>query len=334
MSVSFTRLSRRVGGLLALILLAHAPAEAATPSVAEPAGINLGLTSFFDGFPAAAPGQLSYLGYYRYTHANAIKDSAGNKIDAFGKSNVDTWLTSHQFLYTFAHSPFENASLGLDLIIPIVGFHTDFGDAPAKLQANDAGFGDIFIGTYLQINPVMDAQGTPLFAQRFEIGFNVPTGKYDAKQDINPGANQWSFTPTWAATWLFAPRASLNWRLQYLVNFNNTNPASSAPLDWKGESVQRTRAGQLAWLNFAAEYEVAPKWHLGINGYYLKQISDDKVNGDDLPNSREQVLGIGPGLMWNHSANNTLTLNFYTETAVENRLRNSAIANLFYIHGF
>ncbi|WP_244577629.1 transporter [Escherichia coli] len=58
------------------------------------------------------------------------------------------------------------------------------------------------------------------------------------------------------------------------------------------------------------------------------------MNGDDLPNSREQVLGIGPGVMWNHSPNNTLTLNFYTETAVENRLRNSAIVNLFYIHGF
>lgn len=334
MSVLFNCRYFRIGGLLTLLFLTSFQINAATPSVAEPAGINLGATSFFDGFPAAEPGHLTYLGYYRYTHADKIKDNSGDKIEAFGKSNIDTWVINSQFLYTFERSPFDNAWIGLDMIIPLVGFYTDFGHAPARLKDNNGGVGDLFIGAYLQYNPVMNADGNPLFVHRFEIGFNVPTGRYNDNKDINPGANQWSFTPTWAATWLFAPGWSINWRLQYLFNFNNTDPASSVPLDWKGGKVNRTRAGQLAWLNFAAEYEVAPEWHLGINGYYLKQVTDDKVNGDTLQNSREQVLGIGPGLMWNILSDDTVTLNLYTETATRNRVQNNAVVNFFYIHRF
>lgn len=309
------------------------PVWGATPNVTQPAGLNTGFTSFYDGFPAAQPGQFAYLGYYRYSHANQLKDNSGNRIDAFNPMKLDVWVSNHQFLYTFAHSPFDNASLGLDLIIPIVGFDTHFG-GPATLKANSGGVGDIFVGTYLQYHPTMSAQGDPLFVHRFEVGFNVPTGKYDASRDINPGANQWSFTPTWSATWLPEPRWTVNWRLQYLYNFKNDDPASSQPLTWKGGKVSDTRAGQLVWLNFASEYEVAPAWHVGINGYYLKQITDDKVNGDTLKDSREQVLGIGPGMMWGYSKTATLTLNLYTETDVRNRSRNAAIVNVLFVKAF
>lgn len=315
------------------LVAAATQAQGATPTVNQPAGLNTGFTSFYDGFPAAKPGQFAYLGYYRYSHANQLRDNSGNRIDAFNPMKLDVWVSNHQFLYTFANSPFDSASLGLDLIIPLVGFDTHFG-GPAKLKANSGGVGDIFVGTYLQYNPLTNVRGEPVFVHRFEIGFNVPTGKYDANRDINPGANQWSFTPTWSATWLPEPRWTVNWRLQYLYNFKNDDPASSQPLTWRGGGVDDTQAGQLVWINFASEYEVAPTWHVGINGYYLKQITDDKVNSDTLKNSREQVLGIGPGVMWGYSPTDTLTLNVYTETEVRNRSRNTAIVNFLYVKAF
>jgi hypothetical protein len=37
--------------------------------------------------------------------------------------------------------------------------------------------------------------------------------------------------------------------------------------------------------------------YIGANGYYLKQITDARVNGLRLPNSKEQIVAIGPGLV-------------------------------------
>jgi len=41
--------------------------------------------------------------------------------------------------------------------------------------------------------------------------------------------------------------------------------------------------------------------------------------------SREQVLGVGPGLFWQMTRTRARWLNAYTETAVRNRTRNSLI---------
>ncbi|AFJ48709.1 transporter [Shimwellia blattae] len=315
------------------LLLAAFPGMAIEPTLSQPAGINNGYTSFFDGFPVAPPGHLAYIGYYRYNHINRLTDNNGNRIQAFGSTRIDSWVANNQFLYTFEKSPFDNATLGLDLIVPVVGFDTDFG-GPATLKANHGGIGDIMMAVYLQYNPLLNDRGEVTFIHRLELGVNAPTGAYDSHSDINTGMNQWSFHPTWAATWLPVPRWTINWRLQYLYNFKNDDPASSQPLEWRGEKVRHTQIGQLMFLNFATSWEVVPDWHVGINGYYLKQITDDKVNGDTQKNSREQALGIGPGVMWNYSAQDKFTANFYTETEVRNRGRNSAIVNLVYVHTF
>jgi hypothetical protein len=35
-----------------------------------------------------------------------------------------------------------------------------------------------------------------------------------------------------------------------------------------------------------------------VNGYYLKQINDTQMKGVDVPNTKEQVFGIGPGAVY------------------------------------
>ena len=71
----------------------------------------------------------------------------------------------------------------------------------------------------------------------------------------------------------------------------------------------------------------------GINGYYLKQFTDNKLNGHELSDTKEQVLSVGPGLVYHFSKHDHLFANVYWETAAENRTEGSRV-NLRSMHHF
>ncbi len=72
---------------------------------------------------------------------------------------------------------------------------------------------------------------------------------------------------------------------------------------------------------------------VGVNGYYLKQITDTEANGTDVTDRKEEVLGIGLGLVYHHSQNQHLFANLFTETTSENRTEGTRIT-LRYVHHF
>jgi hypothetical protein len=67
-----------------------ARAQAAAPPdvVKLPSGINLGSSSFYDGFGRTDPGWL-YLNYVRWDHYTSIKDDRGNSSPAFPDPRID-----------------------------------------------------------------------------------------------------------------------------------------------------------------------------------------------------------------------------------------------------
>lgn len=305
-------LASLAGSAFLTLLAGHAMGQ--TPAVSQPGGLNLGNTSFYDGF--SGPPGLAWLSTVRYSTTNKITDSKGNASPVFSDPKINSTVFVNQINYAFPTSigGWRPAVMAL---LPVVALDSSFGPGPS-LKDGGTGAGDITLEASLQSEPVMGERG-PVFVQRVAAGFILPTGRYDQNTDINQGSGYASFNPYWAASYFPAPKWEMSWRLHYLYNFKNNKPASSNKAPFNGQPVTTTQAGDAAWVNFATSYSVTPDVSIGINGYFFQQLSDNRANGTRLADSRERVFGIGPGLMWRISPKQAVWINAYTESMVRNR---------------
>ncbi|MBV8192926.1 MAG: transporter [Alphaproteobacteria bacterium] len=287
-------------GLLAtsLVLISSTVAHA---SLDEPSGINLGGTSFMDGFGRTDPGFV-YQQYLQVEHYDAINDQNGHSLPAFQGADINAVTSLNQFTYVSPYHVFGGA-LGVDLFLPIVNLSAGFAPtSPEKLTAySGLAFGDLTWGPFLQM-PAMTIGGGVVFVQRFEFLVISPTGQSNHAVNINPSSGFWSLNAVWAITLLPTPNTEFSTRLNYVHNFQNNNPAGgAAPF----------RAGDAVWANFAASYKVLPALNLGLNGYYFQQIQNDTVNGETSQNSETINFSLGPGLMYQPDKHNTFFVNAY-----------------------
>jgi len=276
-----------------LLLAALAFGLAGTPALAiNQPPLNLGLTDILDG---ALPGPGTYLTEYIQPYsANQIKNVlGGGDLDA-GVANT---LAMTQFVHVYKHQVL-GGNLGADLLIPVVTISAD-----SPLTTNPAWLGDITVGPFLQW---FDTKlfGMPYF-HRLELDFSIPTGEYDKKYALNPGSNIWVIEPYYAFTLFMTPKLSTSWRIHYTYSTENDDT--------------KVKPGQVFHFNYSVEYEFFKNFRGAVAGYYLKQLSDDEVDGNKLANSKEQVFAIGPAVSWAASPNFFLGLKTQWETSAENR---------------
>lgn len=286
--------------------------------------VNLGMTSFVDGGLPAGTGWYSQT-YLQNYDANKLVDHNGNKLP-LPNSDLNYQVIVEQISYLTNVRVGDKAALGLNFLIPFVSkMDMDDGLNNAALKAH-GGFGDLMIGPFIQFDPIMGKNG-PKFVQRIEFQVNLPTGEYSQNKDINPTNHAVSLNPYWAATYWFNPKWTVSTRIHYLYNFKNDDPS------YAFGDVDDIRAGQAIHANFASSYAITPQLRLGLNGYWLKQITDTEADGEKLKDRREQVWAIGPGAMYSFSKHNHVVANAYFEQDVENRPEGTRL-QVRYIHHF
>ncbi len=321
---------RRLGlAVLSCLLAIPAAAQQVPQTVQLPNGLNTGGTSFLDGFTRTTPGW-AVIPYLTVSHLDEIKDANGDDVPAFRHPRIDSTLLLTQVAYATSYRPLGGV-LGFTALVPLVNLDASFAaNSPVRLRDNGFGMGDVTFGPYLQMLPVM-REGRPVFVQRFELDAVAPVGKFDRDLDLNQSSGYWSVIPNWAFTFLPTPKWEISGRLNYVYNFRADKASNPPPIP--GFVFRNGKAGDAAWLNFATSYQVAPTLRLGINGYYLQQLRDNRTNGARVADSKQRKFYLGPGTSWQIDQRNILNTNLYLPVDVENAAAGNSL-NLQYIHVF
>jgi hypothetical protein len=269
---------------------------AAQTHVAEPA-VNLGDTSFLDGL--AGPGLvIEEIG--DGAHEGTVVDSSGHLIAGAGAVNSVSQLTHIAWL---THKKILGGWYGTEVVEAAA--HVNAG------SAGQAGGWGAFTVSPLILQWGEQKIGRIPIDQRVVLDFDLPVGAYTRSSAVNIGANAFTVHPYYAITAFPAKRVETSWRVHYLWNSTNDSPPFAT-------GAQSTQAGQAIHFNATTAYKFGKHLWIGPNAYYLRQITDGRVNGVPLRNSPEQVAAIGPGAVWN-SGKWFFYANGYHELGVENR---------------
>jgi hypothetical protein len=275
--VSRPRCCALAGLILFVVFLL--PQTAATQPVPLPP-VDLGATSFVDGI--GGPG-LFVQDIVSPFHASRFLGPQGQRLP--GNNSLDTFASITELAYTSRYR-FLGANYGGEILVPFA--HVDL-DTDLGIRGTQGGIGDLIFSPLILQWPEHKLFGKPFFQRLHVVELIVPTGRYSRTASVNVGSNVVSITPQYAFTLLLTPQFETSWRLHYLWNSRNNDPN---PV-YNAHSIQ---PGQAIHFNASVSYKLHPRLRAGLAGYYLKGITDPKIDSGSLADGREQIGAIGPGL--------------------------------------
>ena len=266
--------------------------------------VNLGYTNILDGGPVR-PNPGFYLQNYNiYYHAKKFLDFQGKPLQGLDGTPFNDLAYVFQFIYQFPQVLNLQGMPGISVVVPFT-LYSALKPNALKIKDSGGGPGSVSAGAYLQWSAVF-LNDRPFFIHRLSLDFLMPSLRNKSPQkQVNPGEAFFSICPTWSATLYAMRHLAFSWRLNYIWN------AKSRKVDIK--------IGDAVFLDYSMEYELIPHLWTAIVGYYVQQISDNKVNGFNVPHTRERVFGLGPGAAYFFSQDLIFFSYFYTEFKAINR---------------
>jgi hypothetical protein len=118
----------------------------------------------------------------------------------------------------------------------------------------------------------------------------TPTGSYDEDDLANVSLNYWTFDTDVAVTYL-NQKTGQDYSINIGYNYNTENTDTDY------------QSGQEFHIDFMINQFLSESWAIGIQGFYLKQLTGDSGDGAILGDFKAEVAGVGPALLWNTKIN-------------------------------
>ncbi|MGB9234077.1 MAG: transporter [Terriglobales bacterium] len=258
-----------------------------------------GAENWFAG--ATPPPGFYYVNYFGY-YTGQLKNASGDKVSLNGTTpSVDAIFDAFRFL-EMTHFKILGANYGMHVIIPVVNQSMNLNG-----RNSTSSLGDVTIDPF-----VLGWHRTQWHAvAAFDI--DLPTGAYTQSDPrVSIGANYYSFEPVLALSYM--PRSGWEASSKLMYNVKTTNQATNY------------RSGQEFHMDYLAGKHLG-SWMFGGSGYFLKQVTDDTVNGQTMPDTpglwdagrRGQVFAVGPSAGYTSKRHMTFMAQWQHETLVCNR---------------
>jgi hypothetical protein len=247
---------------------------------------------------------INYFGHY----GGKLYDGDGKRVRG---TSVDAWFNAFRYI-KMSNVKVFGGDWGGHVILPVVHQRIKLGGG----SASATGIGD------LTVNPFIIAWHADNLHWTVAMDINVPTGRYksgDPRKSI--GANYWSVEPIFAMTWLSPSGWEVSGKFMYNIKGKNKDfrPAPGAPkMDYE--------SGDDFHMDFLVGRHFGP-WGVGVSGYYLKQTTDDKLDGRSIAavpglwskGRNGEVFAAGPSVKYSGKNGTMLIAQWQHEFERENR---------------
>ncbi len=279
---------------------------------------GLGLNNILDGGPIRPNPGIYWQHWLQYYTTQHFLNNKGKPLNGVCSPHFRGLDYATQFVYQFEKQMRVGAMPGFTIALPISLVSKIDDDNALNIKSSGAGFGNAVIGAYLQW-PALFHNGRHIFIHRLEFTFAIPLGKNELpEKQINPSNPFFSCGPDWSATLYLSHRWNLSWRLNYAWCAKNEK------IDF--------RAGDAIFGNYSLAYEPCPRFYIAAVGYFLQQLHNNKALGVTLPDSKERIFGIGPGIGYFHTQNLIFFSYLYLEAGVRNRPQGTRFVSRLVLH--
>jgi len=255
----------------------------------------LGAENYMSGAmpPPGVYGQL----FVNHYEADNLRGNDGSKlpVDFRVRANAIVprliWVSDYTVL---------GGSLALHAIVPLVDLKVSVNGQ----SQHNRGLGDVIFG------PALGFHHSDKFHSILAFDMIAPTGRYDKHDLANPGRNYWVFEPVYAMS--YVDPAGLNLDTKVMYDFNRSNPDTDY------------RSGQEFHVDYAVGWGLGNGWVLGVGGYYYRQTTDDRQDGERIEDNKGRSFAIGPSIKYSGEEGWFVTAKWSKETEVRNRAQGDA----------
>jgi hypothetical protein len=229
-----------------------------------------------------------------------------------GQVNVDAELTFTIDFATILYKPgiqLFGANYSLGVVAPLakidIETSTSAGSFSRNIEEDSSGLGDV------TLVPMLLFWNSGNY--HFTLGEYIvtPTGDYNKDEFVNVSLNYWTFDTNFGMTYL-----NLDTGQDYSFNIGYSYNTENDDTDYQ--------SGGEIHIDYMFNQFLSETFAVGLQGFYLKQISGDSGDGALLGSYKAESAGVGPAVMWipgTFEKRLTLIAKYLNEYDAENRLK-------------